>query len=80
MRDRVNATFFLGDDGKVHVDLGRLLRVLHFDHTTAFAWANALQQLGAQAQRTVEGKLAMSKKEVDQIEEAICGRPTLRGS
>jgi hypothetical protein len=70
MTERVDAKFFRLDDHVV-VDLGRPIRVLNFDHETAFRWASALIKLAEQAQRVGAGHARMSRKEVEIFEESI---------
>jgi len=70
MEDRIEARFFRLDDHVV-VDLGRPVRLLNFDHETAFRWASALIKLGEQAQRVGAGRERMSRKEVVQFEESV---------
>lgn len=79
MKDRVEAKFLRLDD-RVVVDLGRPIRVLNFDHETAFRWASALIKLGEQAQRVGRGRARMTRREVDVFEEEICGSPRVFGS
>ena len=82
MTDRVEAHFGLTESGlgdQVRVTLSRPIRVLRFDPETCDRWANALIALGRQAERNQAGHAALSVKEVDALEEALCGRPSLRG-
>ena len=79
MKDRVEAKFSRQED-RVLVDLGRPIRFLDMDCITAYAWANALIKLGQEAQRVYAGHARMSRKEVEQFEESICGTPKLYGS
>lgn len=79
--NRVDANFFITEAGmgdQVCVDLGRPIRVLTFDPDTAFRWADALIRMARQAERNQAGKRGMTPKEVDRVEEAILGHPTLR--
>jgi len=70
MENRVEARFYRLDDHVV-VDLGRPIRVLNFDSSTAYRWASALIKLAEQAQRVGAGHARMSRKEVDVFEESI---------
>lgn len=79
MIDRVNATFTRIDDS-VHIDLGRPIRMLNMDYETAFKWARALITMGEAAQRVGAGHARMSRAEVEQFEESVCGTPRVFGS
>lgn len=78
MMDRVDAKFFRIDDS-VHIDLGRPIRLLNLDYETAFRWARALITMGEAAQRVGAGHARMTRAEVTQFEESICGTPRVIG-
>lgn len=79
MPRRVVARFFRRED-RVYVDLGQRLRLLDMDPDTALAWGRALLKLGEDAARVGAGHARMTRREVDQFEEAVCGTPRLFGS
>jgi hypothetical protein len=79
--DRVSANFFVTEAGlgdEACVDLGRPIRVLNFSPEAAFRFADALITMAKAAERNREGKRGLTLKEVDRVEEAILGHPTLR--
>ena len=78
---RIDANFFVTEAGlgdQVCVDLGRPVRVLNFDPQAAFRFADALITMAKAAEKNQAGKRGMTPKEVDGVEEAILGHPTLR--
>ena len=67
---RVEARLFRRED-RVYVDLGRYLRLLDLDALAACQLGRALLKLGEDAQRVGAGHARMTKKEVQQLEDAI---------
>lgn len=81
MTDRIIATFSLSESGlgdQVCVTLSRQVHILRFPPEVAYFWAEKLLLFARQAERNRAGHQALTPKEVDRIEEAILGRPTLR--
>jgi hypothetical protein len=78
MGNRIEAHFFIDDSGegeRVCIDLGRSVRLLSMPPETAYQWVETLLRFARQAERNQKGRRAMSRKEVDQVEEMLCGTP-----
>jgi hypothetical protein len=53
--------------------------MLNLDYETAFRWARALITMGEAAQRVGAGHARMTRAEVTQFEESVCGTPRVIG-
>ena len=60
----------------VSVDIGKTTRVMQLSPEEALNMASALTRAAFKAERKAKGLLP-NKKDVDQFEEGICGKPTI---